>query len=106
MSEPIKSESEAAHLFREECRKFVRYVPERDEWIIRHGKIWGFDTALRVDDLIRSLLDSRGDIEPKWKGSLNVTRNVKGFPMRSTSGSGSRPKSSSLPSSGSSSWRP
>jgi hypothetical protein len=34
MSEPIKSESEAAHLFREECRKFVRYVPERDEWII------------------------------------------------------------------------
>lgn len=82
MSEPIKSESEAAHLFREECGTFVRYLPERDEWIIRDGKIWGFDSTLRVDDLIRGLLDRREDIEPKWKGSLNVMRNVKGFAKR------------------------
>lgn len=82
MSEPIKSESEAAHLFREECGKIVRYVPERDEWIVKDGKTWNFDSALRVDDLIRGLLDNREDIEPKWKGSLNVTRNVKGFAKR------------------------
>ncbi len=82
MSEPIKSESEAAHLFREECGEHVRYVPERDDWIVRNGKLWEFDSSLRVDDLIRGLLDSRDDIEPKWKGSLNVTRNVKGFAKR------------------------
>jgi len=82
MSEPIKSESEAAHLFRKECGTLVRYVPERDEWIIKDGKTWNFDTALRVDDLIRNLLDSREDIDAKWKGSLNVTRNVKGFAKR------------------------
>jgi len=82
MSEPIKSESEAAHLFREECGEHVRYVPERDDWIVRNGKLWEFDSSLRVDDLIRGLLDSRDDIEPKWKGSLNVTRNVKGVPRQ------------------------
>jgi len=82
MSGNIKSESEAAHLFREECGHLVRYVPEWDAWIIKDGKTWEKDTSLRIDSLIRDLLDSREDIDPKWKGSLNIVRNVKGFAKR------------------------
>lgn len=82
MSGNIKSESEAAHLFREECGHLVRYVPEWDVWIIKDGKTWEKDISLRIDSLIRDLLDSRDDIDPKWKGSLNVVRNVKGFAKR------------------------
>lgn len=78
----IKSEAEAADLFREECGHLVRYVTEREAWIVRVGKQWEFDTSLRVDDMIKNLLASRKDIDPKWKGSLAVVRNVKGFAMR------------------------
>lgn len=82
MTQEIKSESDAAHLFRQECGHLVRYVPEREKWIVKVGEIWEFDSSRRIDALIRDALAKRHDLDSKWKGSLTVVRNVKGFAER------------------------
>lgn len=74
--EPIVSESQAAHLFRDECGDVVRFVAERGEWMYKEGKKWAWDKTSYVDSLIRSLLDrQRGDA--KWRGASPTIRHVK-----------------------------
>lgn len=79
MSEKIQSESEAAHLFRKEYGEQVRFVPERNMWMVKDGSVWEFDEAKGIEALIRELLDRQSDADPRWKGSLTVVRNVKGL---------------------------
>jgi putative DNA primase/helicase len=79
MSEKIQSESEAAHLFRSEYGDQIRFVPERNMWMIRDGTVWEFDQSRGIEALIRELLDRQPDSDPRWKGSLTVVRNVKGL---------------------------
>ena len=84
MRTQIKSESDAAYLLRNQYGHLIRYIPEWEKWIVFDGKIWTRDDALRVDGLIRELLDGHHGIDARWKGSLNVVRNVKGFAVRDT----------------------
>lgn len=79
MSEKLQSESEAAHLFRSEYGDQIRFVPERNMWMIKDGSLWGFDEAKGIEALIRELLDRQSEADPRWKGSLTVVRNVKGL---------------------------
>jgi putative DNA primase/helicase len=82
VTQEIQSESAAAHLFREEYGDRLRHVPDKGEWIVQVGGLWEFDRSHRVDGMIREFLDKRENIDPRWKGSLTVVRNVKGFAER------------------------
>ena len=79
MSGKIQSESEAAHLFRSVYGDQVRFVPQRNMWMIKDGTVWKFDEAKGIEALIRELLDRQSEADSRWKGSLTVVRNVKGL---------------------------
>lgn len=80
MSEKIQSESEAAHLFRENYRELIRYIPEKGEFIVKKGALWAFDlNARRVEALVREFLDQQVTMDARWKGSLATVRNIRGM---------------------------
>lgn len=80
MSDKIQSESEAAHMFRENYSELIRYVPEKGEFIVKKDALWAFDPkAQRVDALVREFLDQQVTMDARWKGSLSTVRNVRGL---------------------------
>lgn len=79
MTDKIQSESEAGHLFQMEYGDQLRFIPERGEWIIKDGNLWGLDGAKGVEALIREFLDRQTEADPRWRGSISVVRSVKAF---------------------------
>jgi putative DNA primase/helicase len=78
MNAKIQSESEAAHLFRENYGDLIRFVPEKGEFIVKRETLWAFDPkGQRVEALVREFLDQQVATDARWKGSYSTVRNVR-----------------------------
>ena len=81
----ILSESDAAHAFSAVLGHRIRFVPEKEEWIVKTGRHWSFDKKLKVEALVREFLDGEEQADARWKGSYNTVRNVRALAERDVS---------------------